>query len=291
MNCKEVQEMLSVYIDGELTEAEAASVKVHLSECESCNKDYEFLKNITETAQSLPALMVSDALHASIMSRVQTEGSKPKIKRIPAGMWRKVSTVAMAAAVIALSVVSLNSLPEHPMSTPEDMTEKGAVVQVASPSPAALPEVNQQEVSDSQATDISQQPAVKTIQPKIINQPAETPQVVAESADAGQIPATAAFTPDDEQASVYSRAIPDGVLTDVGTDSSVPLEMVYYFSAESYQEAVALLEPYPVEEGAYVVPMENRETVCGQLESLSGYLRHDEFEVTEENLRIRICQE
>ena len=66
---------------------------------------------------------------------------------------------------------------------------------------------------------------------------------------------------------------------------------MYYFSAESYQDAIALLEPYPVEEGTYVVPMENRETVCGQLESLSGYLRHDEFEVTEENLRIRICQE
>lgn len=48
MNCKEVEVLISGYIDCELTQQESQRVRIHIEECESCGKIYRELKQVKE---------------------------------------------------------------------------------------------------------------------------------------------------------------------------------------------------------------------------------------------------
>ena len=48
MNCKEIEELLSPYIDGELNREEIIKVEKHILECKKCNellKDFQLIKS------------------------------------------------------------------------------------------------------------------------------------------------------------------------------------------------------------------------------------------------------
>ncbi|MEN6520272.1 MAG: zf-HC2 domain-containing protein [Armatimonadota bacterium] len=53
MNCRRVSNLISAYIDGELTGVEMLEIRRHLDECQSCTLQYESLRNVKQRLSRL----------------------------------------------------------------------------------------------------------------------------------------------------------------------------------------------------------------------------------------------
>lgn len=62
MKCERIEELLSPYIENELSSKEKREVKTHLKECEHCSTLLSFMKVTTESLADLPELEVSEIL-------------------------------------------------------------------------------------------------------------------------------------------------------------------------------------------------------------------------------------
>lgn len=70
MNCIEVQELLSAYIDNECTENEQKLIETHLKSCPHCLDEYNLIKNIVNMTNELEELNVPDDFHNNLMNKI-----------------------------------------------------------------------------------------------------------------------------------------------------------------------------------------------------------------------------
>lgn len=97
-NCEHLQNSISAYIDGELSEKETAELEAHLAECEDCRRTLGFFRELS--ALERESLVEPPAeLHGSIMAAVRREKSRKRLRFIP-----KVAGGVLAAS-LALIVV------------------------------------------------------------------------------------------------------------------------------------------------------------------------------------------
>lgn len=126
MNCKEVQEKLSVYLDNELEASERARLEEHLADCPACQEELQDLQMIVEQLSSLdemiPPLGFRTELFAKLEEGLQKrEVSSPmskdffaRLKEKFAGAKRYSGLVPVAIALILLILISpvlLDNLP------------------------------------------------------------------------------------------------------------------------------------------------------------------------------------
>ncbi len=104
MNCKYVSGLISEYVDGNLTQAEAAEFEAHVSDCPSCSAELEATADLVASLSGLGGLRSPTSSWAGIQSRVaglDTTGTP---------WWRWVLRPVVAAptaAVLALVGISL----------------------------------------------------------------------------------------------------------------------------------------------------------------------------------------
>jgi len=116
MNCPDIQEELSAYLDNELDATARAQVETHLSGCEHCQKKLEDLSVVVQAARNLPKVRMPgdlstsfkldaerDALLAPLGSDVRAPGVLGRIFS-----FRTASMLAAAALLIVVVSVSLN---------------------------------------------------------------------------------------------------------------------------------------------------------------------------------------
>ncbi len=99
MNCAEIQELLSVYIDEACTHSEALDVEDHLNTCPECMKEYVWLKKIVEELNDLDEIDVPEGFHEELMQKIQGEASTKK--RFPRFSYR----YSIIAASLCLTVI------------------------------------------------------------------------------------------------------------------------------------------------------------------------------------------
>lgn len=130
--CKDVCNLLPLYIDNMLSDEEMTQISEHLAQCSACRKEYELLKGILRQTEELPKLEVSEEfsakLHCELEKTAETMFSAeeaelnvvsvPKRKR-----WRIVSVAAACAAAIAVSVIAWNRLPDSEQFIARKATE------------------------------------------------------------------------------------------------------------------------------------------------------------------------
>ncbi len=114
--CENMGELLSAYIDGEVTKDENEKIKAHLSNCPHCRELYERLTDISSLASECVTDIPND-LHRRIMASVNAEMDTTKNKaRILSGKKmsvasriRRISLVCGAgiAAMLCLAVIGL----------------------------------------------------------------------------------------------------------------------------------------------------------------------------------------
>ena len=107
MSCPSFQEMLSAYLDGELSPEEARSLEEHLAVCEDCRRELEELKSLVAALGSLPPPEMPLGLHAAIMGRVRSEASTGfgRFRRV-LPRWTLRQWVPAAAALALIVLVS-----------------------------------------------------------------------------------------------------------------------------------------------------------------------------------------
>ena len=107
MDCREILELLPLYIEGELEKSKENAVKKHLEECKSCAEELRFLENILSEAGKLPEIEPSENFHTSLKEKLKT------VKQIKVFSRRKLfktfTAAATSAAVIAVSITALNT--------------------------------------------------------------------------------------------------------------------------------------------------------------------------------------
>ena len=107
-SCKDIVDLIPLYIDNALEDDINSKVKEHLKYCKDCNQEFLFLSKISNTLQKIPDVSVSENFHKNLMAKVAEQQSKKRTRRIV--LLRRSSAGVAAAAVVALSVVSFSNL-------------------------------------------------------------------------------------------------------------------------------------------------------------------------------------
>lgn len=64
MRCEEIRPYLSAYLDGEIEHDKKLEIEKHLSECESCTKEYQSFAKLKEVTDGMKFADLSDQLWA-----------------------------------------------------------------------------------------------------------------------------------------------------------------------------------------------------------------------------------
>ncbi len=79
MKCKEIEELLSPYLEDELSPEEKGAVTNHLETCENCSLLFSLMKETQESLANFPELEVSENLLDRLYS-IPTKKKKFKLK-------------------------------------------------------------------------------------------------------------------------------------------------------------------------------------------------------------------
>jgi len=107
MKCKQVHELISAYLDGELDERTTARVMAHLEKCSDCRQVLKDLSAVVEHVSGAPRFDVPAGLHEEVMERVERESlysdewdeMKPVNARV-----RWITTAFLAAACVVFVI-------------------------------------------------------------------------------------------------------------------------------------------------------------------------------------------
>lgn len=125
MNCSKVNNLISAYIDGELTGDEQILVRRHLRDCTTCTEEYESLMATKRLIASFAARLPDSSLETKILSALNEMpdcqtwrdsvrswwGSLPELQKL-----KTAGALAFASVSIALMMFSVT----RPRQTPQD---------------------------------------------------------------------------------------------------------------------------------------------------------------------------
>jgi len=97
MDCRDIKELLSAYIDGALSQEERAQVEEHLKTCKECSESLAALKEAVSQIKGLEEVEPPPLLAKRIMKAIKKEARYPLRIRIP----------LQAAAMIAIAFTSI----------------------------------------------------------------------------------------------------------------------------------------------------------------------------------------
>ncbi|MFP4457365.1 MAG: anti-sigma factor family protein [Clostridia bacterium] len=138
MSCQEVQDLLSAYIDEEVTKEQQLLISDHLKECQECFKLYEELKVFSGFFLDTPEVDPPDDLVADIMSEIKNLNKVENVIPITkerntmkfGWQWRKVAAglaiFFISLAVGILPLVTHNLALESPFELLQNETQDAA---------------------------------------------------------------------------------------------------------------------------------------------------------------------
>lgn len=259
LDCENIQALIPLYIDNELSEEEADFVKQHLESCAECRKEYAFIASMLENLSSMPEPELPKDFHENLMRKVRAAAPTKKTYYFD---FKRIAGFAAAAAVIALSVVSFMNL--------ENTKEQNANPDVYLTAPA-----QQEQTEDkSQAEEAKESAAEKNVVPRKTSGPKTSivgKEVKVETNGFSRV-----------------REVPQNAIPDVQAESSLaPAEaqtehVPAYTNEETYilatvsvletekANAEVILSNFPKGDQGYQVG-ENLELVLEKLSELNGY--------------------
>ena len=118
MNCRRVISLLSAYIDGELDGMNMLSVRAHISDCDSCCRDYESLRATKQLLARMPTASPQKDFAKAICSRLDAVEMPMYMKLwsgLRSGLHAKTSPAfaAVAAVTVAFLLVGAKGRTPH----------------------------------------------------------------------------------------------------------------------------------------------------------------------------------
>jgi len=113
-NCRDYPEIISAYLDGELSEDDMRSVDEHLAACESCSAILEFYREISaasdESMITPPESLASGVMDRILNGDIKAEKTETKTRSVPLRhIFTRYAPVAACLAVILLAIPMINS--------------------------------------------------------------------------------------------------------------------------------------------------------------------------------------
>lgn len=115
ISCEEAKQLLPLFVDNMTDKQESDAVCEHLNECAECRREYDFYKSIIGVTASMPSVEPSPDFNERLHKKL-LEAKNAKRHHVLSSFRRASFTVLASAAVIALSVVSLNVLKDRDIS-------------------------------------------------------------------------------------------------------------------------------------------------------------------------------
>lgn len=118
MACRDIRELISAFVDGETSAEETALVTEHLSSCARCRDLERGMRAMGEGVRQVRR-EPTEAFREAVFARLESEGTLPKGKRVPAFPWRWAAVPLAAAAAAALFLLaSRDAVRERPVPGP-----------------------------------------------------------------------------------------------------------------------------------------------------------------------------
>jgi anti-sigma factor RsiW len=113
VTCSQASELLTAFVDGELTAAEKAAVEAHLAGCAVCQAQVASLRAAIGTLAALPALEPSPAFEEAVLAALRpTRTHRPH--------WaRRAAVLLVAGGAVAAALVVVPKLGLRGASTSE----------------------------------------------------------------------------------------------------------------------------------------------------------------------------
>ncbi len=105
MNCKNVQSLLSAFIDEELSGREMLDIREHLSECADCSQELRCVEGVKRLLGATRVPEPSAGFEDRLVSRVLAAAPAPSEKRISV-----LALTGIAAASMLATMLLLNSI-------------------------------------------------------------------------------------------------------------------------------------------------------------------------------------
>lgn len=109
MNCKTAQQMLSSYIDSELTGSEMMRLRKHLNECDGCAREETELRSLKGILGGVPVVEPPSGFEDRLCSKVFAAQRSETEKWTSS--WPFLSGIALITAALTLLVVNHLSAP------------------------------------------------------------------------------------------------------------------------------------------------------------------------------------
>ncbi len=111
MECKQIEKLLSPYLDNELDPTERQQVEEHLNQCPSCAQLYTALREAVEALSEMPELEISEDMRERLY-KIEKKKSKTGFKSRLEFFLRPAFQPVMAATAIIM--VLLSAYTFHP---------------------------------------------------------------------------------------------------------------------------------------------------------------------------------
>lgn len=73
MDCNQIKELISLYIDEELGEEDINKLEAHIKSCDKCKAEFSQLLDIVDGLKSIPQLDLPDNFHTELMSKLKED--------------------------------------------------------------------------------------------------------------------------------------------------------------------------------------------------------------------------
>lgn len=121
MNCSEVNELISLYIDNELNEKERADFEEHLQSCETCRREVEEITRLVQACggieeEELPEGF-KEELHVKLVAADAGENAEKKLLIFPLKKIRMFVSIAAGFVVVVLAALLFRAMLLTPSKT------------------------------------------------------------------------------------------------------------------------------------------------------------------------------
>jgi len=122
MNCKQVQGMLSAYLDRELSRQDMYDVRAHLSECPGCKAEHDSVSALKSLLGAMPTPEPSDDFESRLVANVlrgrqEDRFSDRRLKpRFNLFVFAGIAACSMAATLAFLTFASGHNEPARGMA-------------------------------------------------------------------------------------------------------------------------------------------------------------------------------
>ena len=130
--CRKVCDLLEMWVDGELSAADATRVQIHLDNCAECRSELLAAEQIASGLRSLPTLGLPDNLVRAVRGRTRT-GLRIRFGDVFARLAARPlpALAAVAAVVMAVAVLAPWRGPSRPRYSDQEVARATAETKLA----------------------------------------------------------------------------------------------------------------------------------------------------------------